>query len=122
MDSFEVKIDDDIKDIEILLKDLFQAGNSTYELLKQAIEREFRPNGAPDVKRMEVDRIQYDPASGKGNFRVVLDIDYTFGCEDLLKEKKNETSEWSFVVDETGRSVHLYSSPYIESRSTADEF
>ena len=69
---------------------------------------------------MKTDRVKYDAASGKGSFRVVLDIDYTFGCEDLLTKKENETSEWTFQVN--GETISFYSSPFAESPSTADEF
>jgi hypothetical protein len=104
------------------LADLFRAGNEAYELLKSSIAREFRPNGAPDVKRMAVDRIKYDSATAKGSFRVLLDISYTFGCEDLVTQKNNETSEWTFSVDADGSIITFYNSPYVDSRSTADEF
>jgi len=122
MDSFGIKIEDNTSDTEALLTDLFQPGNMAYELLKSAIEREFRPNGAPDVKRMEIDRIKYDIKTGEGRFRVLLDITFTFGCEDLVTKKDNETSEWTFFIDAANRILTCYSSPYAESRSTADEF
>ena len=122
MDIFEVKLNDAPGDIEKLLKDLFAEGNKPYDLLKQAIEREFRPNGAPEVKRMNIDRVKFEPVSGQGSFRVVLDIDYTFGCEDVFKTKENETSEWTFSLDTEWTNIRFYSSPDIDSRSTADEF
>jgi hypothetical protein len=122
MDTFEVKLDTIPGDIENLLKDLFNAGSKPYDLLRNAIEREFRPNGAPEVKRMDIDRIKFNSDSSKGSFRVVLDIDYTFGCEDVLKSKENETSEWTFSIDTTSNYIRFYSSPDIDSRSTADEF
>ncbi|MDP9076462.1 MAG: hypothetical protein M3O71_03480 [Bacteroidota bacterium] len=120
MDSFDVKITNHFDDAETLLEDLFSPGTNPYELLKNALEREFRPNGAPEVKQMSIDRVKYDTVTCKGNFRVVLNIDYTFGCEDLLVQKNNETSEWTFAV--INDSITFYSSPYIDSRSTADEF
>jgi len=122
MDTFEVKLNDIPGDIEALLQDLFKTGSKPYDLLKQAIEREFRPNGAPEVKRMHIDRIKFNAGTGRGNFRVVLDIDYTFGCEDVLKTKENETSEWTFSIDAADNQIRFYSSPDIDSRSTADEF
>lgn len=122
MDTFEVKINNVSDDIEYLLKALLKAGSRPHELLKQAIEREFRPNGAPEIKRMAIDRVKFDPTSGKGSFRVVLDIEYTFGCEDVLRKKENETSEWTFSIDTEGGQIRFYNSPYIDSRSTADEF
>lgn len=121
MDTFEVKLNVVPGNIENLLMNLFTTGKP-YELLKQAIEREFRPNGAPDVKKITVDRIKFSPSAGKGSFRVVLDIDYAFGCEDMLKTKENETSEWTFSVDAEENYIRFYSSPYLDSRSTADEF
>lgn len=122
MDSFEIKIEGKPGDAESLLTGLFRSENKAYELLKNAIEREFRPNGAPEVTRMIVDRIKYNTATSKGSFRVLLDISYTFGCEDLVTKKDNETSEWTFNID-AGKSVlTCYSSPYADSRSTADEF
>ena len=122
MDTFEVKLDNIPADIKNLLEDLFKKGNKPYELLKQAIEREFRPNVAPEVKRMEIDRIMFEQVSVKGSFWVVLDIDYTFGCEDVLKAKENETSEWTFSVNNESENIRFCSSPDIDSRSTADEF
>ena len=122
MDSFEVKTEGTLNDAERLLKDLFRPETKPYDLLKSAIEREFRPNGAPEVKRMKIDRIKYDIDTGKGSFRVVLDIDYTFGCEDLLTQKSDETSEWTFDTDSDNKSITFYASPYTDSRTTADEF
>ena len=121
MDTFKIKAHLP-EDMESLLKGLFSAGSMPYELLKQALEREFRPHGAPEVKKMEIDRIKFKPAAGNGSFRVVLDIDYTFGCEDLLRAKKNETSEWTFSTNTEDGYIIFYSSPAIDSRSTADEF
>ena len=125
MDSFEIKLDQSHKDkpdenINVFLKDMFKADTKAYGLLKSAIEREFRHNGAPEVLGMIIDRIKYDSTNRKGNFRVVLDINYTFGCEDLLTEKKDQTSEWSFNIDK--EVITFNSSPYAEARSTADEF
>jgi len=122
MDSFEIKIEGNPGDAESLLTDLFLPGNKAYELLKNAIEREFRPNGAPEVTRMMIDRITYNIATSKGSFRVLLDISYTFGCEDLVTKKNDETSEWTFSIDAGGGILTCYSSPYADSRSTADEF
>ncbi|MCR8556617.1 hypothetical protein KXD93_03145 [Mucilaginibacter sp. BJC16-A38] len=120
MDSFDVKITGHFDDAETLLEDLFRPGTKPHELLKNALEREFRPNGAPEVKQMNIDRVKYGAATSIGSFRVVLNIDYTFGCEDLLVQKNNEASEWTFTVN--GDLISFYSSPYIDSRSTADEF
>jgi hypothetical protein len=122
MDSFEIKIEDKPNDAEGLLTGLFRPGNKAYDLLKNAIEREFRPNGAPEVTRMTVDRITYSATTGNGSFRVLLDISYTFGCEDLVTQKNNETSEWTFEIDAGNGILTCYSSPYADGRSTADEF
>ena len=122
MESFEIKPVGSLNDIEGFLKNLFCRGSRAYELLKSAIERELRPNGAPDVKRMAIDRIAYNAGTGKGSLRVVLDISYTFGCEDLVTNKNDETSEWTFFVDTDSGAIIFSGSPYADSRSTADEF
>ncbi len=127
MDSFEIQSDktqlskDDFS-AETFIPNLFKPGSKPYDELKHAIEREFRQNGAPEVIQMNIDRLKYEPPSGKGSFRVVLDINYTFGCEDLLVKKPEQTSEWTFSIDQQLSKIIFYSSPYAESRSTADEF
>jgi hypothetical protein len=127
MDSFEIQSDNaqfnkDHFSAETFIPGLFKPGSKPYDKLKHAIEREFRPNGAPEVISMNIDRVKYDPTSGKGSFRVVLDINYTFGCEDLLIKKQDQTSEWTFFIDQQLFTTFFYGSPYIDSRSTADEF
>jgi hypothetical protein len=122
MESFEIKTGDNLNDIEGWLQTIFSTGSKPYDLLKSAIEREFRPNGAPDVNRIAIDRIKYSSATARGRFRVLLDISYTFGCEDLVTQKNNETSEWTFSVDADKSVITFYNSPYVDSRSTADEF
>lgn len=122
MERFEIKPVGNLHDIEGFLKSLFCSGSRAHELLKSAIEREFRPNGAPEVKRMAIDRVAYNATTGKGSFRVVLDISYTFGCEDLVTNKNNETSEWTFFVDTDDSAIIFSGSPYADNRSTADEF
>ncbi|WP_295795783.1 hypothetical protein [Mucilaginibacter sp.] len=87
MESFEIKTEDIANNLESLFADLFRPGNRAYELLKSSIAREFRHNGAPEVNRMTVDRIKYDSITATGSFRVLLDITYTFGCEDLVTQK-----------------------------------
>ncbi|SDS54872.1 hypothetical protein SAMN05216490_1358 [Mucilaginibacter mallensis] len=127
MDSFETQLDkaqlsSDNFSAETFIPGLFKPGSDPYDKLKHAIEREFRPNGAPEVIQMDIDRVKYEPTSGKGNFRVVLDINYTFGCEDLLIKKNEQTSEWTFFIDQQLLCIFFDGSPYIDSRSTADEF
>jgi hypothetical protein len=127
MDSFEIQLDKAQTDkdnfsAEVFIQQLFAPGGKPYEELQHAIEREFRPNGAPEVRRMAIDRVKYDTSTGKGSFRVVLDINYTFGCEDLLTKKKDQTSEWTFHIDNEKHLIAFYGSPYVDSRSTADEF
>ncbi len=127
MDSFEIQLDKaqlsrDNFSAENFIPGLFKSGSKPYDKLKSAIEREFRPNGAPEVIQMDIDRVKYDTATGKGSFRVVLAINYTFGCEDLLIKKQDQTSEWTFFIDQQLFCIFFYSSPYIDSRSTADEF
>ena len=125
MDSFEIKIDQlqqakINQDVDAFLQNLFKADTKAYGLLKSAIEREFRHNGAPEVLGMIIDRVKYNTSNRDGSFRVILNINYTFGCEDLLTEKKDQTSEWSFNIDK--ETITFNSSPYAEARSTADEF
>ena len=122
MESFEIKTGGGANDPESLLAGLFHPGSEAYELLKSSIAREFRSNGAPEVKRMAIDRIKYESVTAKGSFRVLLDISYTFGCEDLVIQKNNETSEWTFSISADKNSITFFSSPYADSRSTADEF
>ena len=117
MDSFSIQLNNHLpNDITAL----FPVGSANYNLFRSSIEREFRHHGAPELTHMEFDRIKYDEATGKGSFRVVLDINFTFGCEDLLVPKKGQTSEWTFELN--GDTVIFYSSPFAESRTTADEF
>ena len=127
MDSFEIQLDKAQTDknnfsAEAFMPQLFTPDGKPYEELRHAIEREFRHNGAPEVRRMEIDRVKYDAATGKGSFRIVLDINYTFGCEDLLTKKRDQTSEWTFYIDHEKHLITFYGSPYVDSRSTADEF
>jgi hypothetical protein len=127
MDSFEIQLDKTHADkdnfsAEVFIPQLFSPDGKPYEELRHAIEREFRQNGAPEVRRMAIDRVKYDAYTCKGSFRVVLDINYTFGCEDLLTKKQDQTSEWTFRLDNEKRLITFYGSPYIDSRSTADEF
>ncbi len=125
MDTFEIKLHNapaDSTDMATFLNELFAPGSENYQQLKHAIEREFRPNGSPELIRLDIDRVKFDAATGKGSFRIVLDINYTFGCEDLLIEKENQTSEWTFFIDKGLQIIFFYGSPYIDSRSTADEF
>ncbi|WPV01712.1 hypothetical protein SNE26_08005 [Mucilaginibacter sp. cycad4] len=101
---------------------LFEPFSENCKQLKYALEREFRPEGSPEVVSLNFDRIKFDQHTGQGSFRIVLDIDYAFGCEDLVTHKKNQTSEWTFLVDYKLLIISFYSSPYTDSRTTADEF
>ena len=105
-----------VTDISALLPE----NSDGYNQLRHALEREFRHNGAPEVTKMNFDRVNFDPGTGKGSFRILLYINYTFGCEDLLVSKKAQTSEWTFEIN--GNTIIFYSSPLAEGRSTADEF
>ncbi|WP_431198415.1 hypothetical protein ACRQ5D_26845 [Mucilaginibacter sp. P25] len=67
---------------------IFEPLSANYEQLKYALEREFRPEGSPEVVSLNFDRIKFDQNTGQGSFRIVLDIDYAFGCEDLVTHKK----------------------------------
>lgn len=104
------------------LSELFKPGSENHDKLKYELQREFRFNGSPEVTSMRFDRVSYNPVSGKGSFRVILDINYTFGCEDVTTCKNNQTSDWTFEVDRDASVIRFYSSPYAEARSTADEF
>lgn len=104
------------------LNNIFSPGTDAFQKLAYELQREFRFGGSPDVKRLHIDRAIFDTDKLQGSFRVVLDIDFTFGCEDVVSNKKDQTSEWNFKID-SNKGVILFSgSPYAESRSTADEF
>nr|WP_294792204.1 hypothetical protein [uncultured Mucilaginibacter sp.] len=101
---------------------LFEPSSINYNQLALELQREFRQGGSPDVTRMAFDRVNYSAATGKGSFRIVLDVRFTFGCEDSVTEKKDQTSEWSFALNHDTLTINFSSSPFAESRSTADEF
>jgi hypothetical protein len=125
MNGFEIQLtatQANASDIPALLKCLFQPSSDNYFKLSYEIQREFKAGGSPEVTRMDFDRVNYDPGIRKGNFRVVLDINFTFGCEDVITEKEGQTSEWTFAIDNESSIMALYASPYIDSRTTADEF
>ena len=128
MESFKISINTNQleqlqqADISSFFDTLFTKGSTNYNQLALELQREFRQGGSPDVTRMAFDRIKYDAATAKGSFRVVLDVRFTFGCEDSVTEKKDQTSEWTFVLDVDSQHIIFYSSPFAESRSTADEF
>ncbi len=105
-----------------LLNNVFEPLSANYEQLKYSLEREFRPEGSPEVTRLNFDRIKFDQNTGQGSFRIVLDVNYSFGCEDVVTHKKDQTSEWTLLVDYELLIINFFSSPYIDSRSTADEF
>lgn len=108
--------------IKNLLSDLFQLGTNNYVKLVYELQLEFKWGGSPDISRMSFDRIKYDIATGKGSFRILLDISFTFGCEDVITNKFNQTSEWAFAINPAQKSITLFGSPFAETRSTADEF
>jgi hypothetical protein len=130
MNSLQIKLHkgqlDELKDepasLLKFLNILFEPFSANYEQLKYALEREFRPEGSPEVIRLNFDRIKFDENAGRGSFRIVLDVNYSFGCEDVVTYKKDQTSEWTFLIDHQLLIISFYSSPYIDSRSTADEF
>ena len=107
-------------DITALFHNFFAPGSSNYQQLAYELQREFKQGGSPQVTAIEFDRVNYDAQTHKGSFRILLDVNFTFGCEDVTTEKKDQTSEWTFKVD--GNKLDLYSSPFAEERSTADEF
>ena len=130
MESFEISLNPQQlaqlsmpdADTAAFLDDLFEPSCVNYNQLALELQREFRQSGSPDVTRMAFDRVNYNAATGKGSFRIVLDVRFTFGCEDSVTEKKDQTSEWTFSLNRNTRTISLYSSPFAESRSTADEF
>jgi hypothetical protein len=130
MESFEIRITRQQVDLlsrtdtamNAFLRDLFAPASANYNQLALELQREFRQGGSPDVIRMVFDRVKYNPATGKGSFRIVLDVRFTFGCEDSVTEKKDQTSEWTFALNGDTQTIRFYNSPFAESRSTADEF
>ncbi len=130
MESFEISITQQQADmlsrpdtdIAAVLNNLFKPHSANYDKLAFELQREFRQGGSPDVIKVAFDRVNYNAVTGKGSFRVLLDVRFTFGCEDSVTEKKDQTSEWTFVFNADTLTVVFYSSPFAESRSTADEF
>ena len=119
--SIDAKESDDTG-IQKFLNILFAPGSSNHWKLVYELQREFKQGGSPEITGIAFDRVNYNPANGNGNFRVVLDINFTFGCEDMVTEKKDQTSEWTFTIDLQHKTISFYSSPYVEGRSTVDEF
>lgn len=109
-------------DITAFLHHFFAPGSNHYQQLAYELQREFKHGGSPQVTDIGFDRVNYDAQTHKGSFRIVLDINFTFGCEDVTTEQKAQTSEWTFTVNMHANTIHFYSSPFAESRSTADEF
>lgn len=123
MSDFELqpeKMPDAKTNPESYFNNLFAAGSPAFQKLAYELQREFRSGGSPDINRIHIDRIRFDVNQGKGSFRVLLDIDFTFGCEDVRTNKPGQTSEWTFEADTVNHKLLFYSSPY--ERSTADEF
>ncbi len=111
-----------IADITALFHNFFEPGSNHYQQLAYELQREFKQGGSPQVTAIGFDRVTYDDQTHKGSFRIVLDINFTFGCEDVTTEQKGQTSEWTYAVDMHANTIDFYSSPFAESRSTADEF
>lgn len=109
-------------DLTTFLNTLFAPLSANYTQLALELQREFRQAGSPDITAMVIDRVKYNPATGKGSFRVVLDVRFSFLCEDAITEKEDQTSEWTFALNAGEDAISFYSSPFAESRSTADEF
>jgi len=105
-----------------LLNEVLQPATANYQKLAYELQREFKWGGSPDITQMSFDRIKYDTTTQKGSFRIILDISFTFGCEDVRTDKPDQTSEWTFTIHLTEKIMKLYSSPFAESRSTVDEF
>ena len=109
-------------EITAFLHNIFAPGSNNYQQLAYELQREFKQGGSPEVTAVAFDRVNYDAQTHKGSFRIVLDINFTFGCEDVKTEQQGQTSEWTFAINPANSTINLYSSPYAESRSTADEF
>lgn len=125
MQSFEVKPDklpNPDTNFTAYLNALFSAETKAFGQLTYELQREFRSGGSPDIRQLHIDRVSYDADNSAGNFRVVLDIDFAFGCEDIRTQKKDQTSEWSFKVDWSNSLLIFNGSAFAEERSTADEF
>ncbi|WP_100339657.1 hypothetical protein [Mucilaginibacter auburnensis] len=129
MENFAIKIEE--QQLEAILQPgaaaqflstLFQPATVNYQLLVYELQREFRQWGSPDIKKFSFDRVVFDPVMQKGSFRILLNVSFTFSCEDSVTEKKDQTSEWTFAIDSANKVLRFYSSPFAESRSTADEF
>ena len=112
----------DNANITAFLHTFFAPGSNSYQQLAYELQREFKQGGSPEVTDVAFDRVKYDAQTHTGSFRIVLDINFTFGCEDVTTEKQGETSEWTFAVNFPNNTINFYSSPFAESRSTADEF
>ena len=112
----------DSTDITAFLHNFFAPGSNNYQQLAYELQREFKQGGSPEVTAIAFDRVKYDAQTNVGSFRIVLNINFTFGCEDVKTEKQGETSEWTFNIDMLNNTINFYSSPFAESRSTADEF
>jgi hypothetical protein len=109
-------------DLDGYFNNLFAKDTPAFQKLAYELQREFRFGGSPDVDRIHIDRINFNADKGTGSFRVMLDIDFTFGCEDIRTNKPDQTSEWTFAVDAINHKLLFYGSPYARERSTADEF
>ena len=109
-------------DIIAFLHSFFTPGSNNYQQLAYELQREFKQGGSPEVTAIAFDRVKYDAQTHTGSFRIVLDLNFTFGCEDIKTEKQGETSEWTFTINSADSTIDFYSSPFAESRSTADEF
>jgi hypothetical protein len=105
-----------------LFRALFQPFQENWFTLSREIQHELKASGSPEITHLEFDRISFDNESHQGKFRVVLDVNFTFGCEDLKREKEGETSEWTFTFDQAEKTLTFHGSPFVQSRSTADEF
>lgn len=127
MDGFKIQLDDnqlnsltDEPTVADLLTQLFVLPSANFDKLKYEIQREFKAGGSPDITRMSFDRVHFDNGKGTGRFRVVLDINFTFGCEDVLTKKKDQTSEWSFFIEDY--NMVFEGLAFTNERSTGDEF
>ncbi|WDF53824.1 hypothetical protein [Mucilaginibacter sp. KACC 22063] len=113
---------DNEKDWTAFLNNIFQPGEKSCEQLVYELQIEFKSGGSPDVSNIKIDRVKFDAAKRTGRFRILLDVTFTFGCEDICTLKKDQTSEWSFEIDPSNQNIAFSNTLYPEGRSTADEF
>lgn len=130
METFEIEINkNDAKrllagdlDMEVLLQATFKQ-EAAHQLMKTAIEQENSVHaGSPELECFTLDRLKTNYSTLTGKFRVVYDLNFTFGCEGLKREKEDQTSEWTFQCYPNHTSILFKGPQYRDLRTTEDEF